>query len=130
MDLTFLDTTRRKLSLKTAEATASRHVADPSGEDFRDLGSSLESCLVMLVVVAPVLSNLGDFLNRLSILPVQVGPQSGLTSLLKTKGRGVRPVCQHCPERPAGPRESTLKCQETGDSDNLMSRRVKDNMLL
>lgn len=35
MDLTFPDTTRRKPSLKTAEATASRHVADPSGEDFK-----------------------------------------------------------------------------------------------
>ena len=84
----------------------------------------------MLVLVASVLLNLGDFLNRLSVLPVQVGPQSVLTSLLKTKGRGVHPVCQHCPERPAGLRESTLKCQETGDSDNLMSRRVKDDMLL
>lgn len=96
----------------------------------RDLGPSVESYLVMLVVVASVLLNLGDFLNRLSILPVQVGPQSMLTSLLKTKGRGVHPVCQHCPERPADPRESTLKCQETGDSDDLMSRRVKDDTLL
>lgn len=35
MDLTFPDATRRKLSLKTAEAMASRRVADLSGEDFK-----------------------------------------------------------------------------------------------
>lgn len=75
-DLTFPDAARRKLSLKTAEAVASRRVADPSGEDFklRDLGPSVESCVIILVVVASMLLNLGDFLSRLSILPVQIGP--------------------------------------------------------
>lgn len=74
MDLTFPDATRRKLSLKTAEATASRHVADLSGEDFRDLGPSVESYLVMLVVVASALLNLGDFLNRLSYYQCRLAP--------------------------------------------------------
>lgn len=57
-----------------------------------------------------------------TVLPVQAGPSSVLTSVCSKPGAGASAGCWLCPEWLAGPRESSLKCQEAGDPDDLIVR--------